>query len=137
MAVCKTAKRTIHICLGIIIGFLLTSEFRSLNYENFKRNIIFQLCSYQNVKESIEPRVSFSSSSWEDSDMARSYNVVRNIRQLHTPGARNLLLIGVMTAKQFVDTRALIIYQTWAQGVGGHVIFFSSANSRSVPHTSY
>ena len=129
MAFCKTLKRTIHITIGIIIGFLITSEFRSLNYENFKKDIIFQLCSYQNAKQNVDE---YSSSSWEDSDLTRSFSVVRNLVDLNEPGKQNLLLIGVMTAKQFIDTRALTIYQTWAQNLGGHIIFFSSANSRQV-----
>lgn len=38
--------------------------------------------------------------------------------------AKNLLLVGVMTAQRFLDSRALEIWRTWAQHVPGRVIFF-------------
>src|SRR5699024_6330235 len=89
MVFCKTIKRTIHICIGIILGFLVTSEFRSLNYENFKRDIImFQLCSYQSAKpapKSIESY--FSSSSWADGqDLKRTLSVIPNLTDMHQAG---------------------------------------------------
>ena len=109
MACCKTLKRTVHITIGIIIGFLVTSQtFRSLNYENFKRDIIFQLCSYRNSNQNQnidsaksnhhdsssnstpdqQPSTSASFiSSWNaddkfDADLQGAYSVVRNLRAI-------------------------------------------------------
>ncbi|CAK5064836.1 unnamed protein product [Meloidogyne enterolobii] len=39
---------------------------------------------------------------------------------------KKLILVGVMTAKQFLETRALQIWQTWARNIPGEVIFFVS-----------
>ena len=41
------------------------------------------------------------------------------------------VLIGVMTAAQFVDNRAKAVWRTWAQQINGEVIFFSSEGSES------
>mgnify|MGYP001796182940 CR=1 FL=1 len=41
------------------------------------------------------------------------------------------VLIGVMTAAQFVDNRAKAVWKTWAQQIYGDVIFFSSEGSKS------
>lgn len=41
----------------------------------------------------------------------------------------DLVLIGVMTAKKFVGTRALAAQQTWVKSIPGKVIFFSSEGS--------
>ncbi|KAF5300099.1 hypothetical protein FQA39_LY11291 [Lamprigera yunnana] len=43
----------------------------------------------------------------------------------------NFLLVGVMTAKKYVDTRAEAVYDTWGKTVPGKILFFSSENSRS------
>ena len=44
---------------------------------------------------------------------------------------RGFLLIGVMTAKKYLDTRVVAAYRTWAQGINGRVIFFSSEGSET------
>ena len=36
------------------------------------------------------------------------------------------VLIGVMTAEKFVDSRAMAVWKSWAQQINGDVIFFSS-----------
>ena len=41
----------------------------------------------------------------------------------------NLVLIGVMTAAKFLDTRAIAAYNTWVKTIPGKVIFFTSENS--------
>uniref|UniRef100_A0A6A7G7Z9 Hexosyltransferase n=2 Tax=Hirondellea gigas TaxID=1518452 RepID=A0A6A7G7Z9_9CRUS len=44
---------------------------------------------------------------------------------------KNLLFVGVMTAQQFLDTRAVAVYETWAQQIPGKIAFFTSENSVS------
>lgn len=41
----------------------------------------------------------------------------------------NLLFVGVMTAQQYLDTRAVAVYETWAQEIPGKVAFFTSEHS--------
>lgn len=44
---------------------------------------------------------------------------------------RNLVFVGVMTAKVFLDGRAKAVYDTWGRDVPGHIAFFSSEGSSS------
>ncbi|KAM4809174.1 chondroitin sulfate synthase 3 [Rhinophrynus dorsalis] len=45
---------------------------------------------------------------------------------------RNFLYVGVMTAKKYLDTRAVAAYRTWAPYIPGKVEFFSSQGSEEV-----
>ena len=45
----------------------------------------------------------------------------------------DLLFIGVMTSKDFINTRAKALFQTWGQSVPGRLIFFSSGDQPSRP----
>lgn len=51
-----------------------------------------------------------------------------------TPTGRpkRFLYVGVMTAKKYLETRAVAAYKTWAGSVPGKVEFFSSAGSEAV-----
>jgi hypothetical protein len=42
---------------------------------------------------------------------------------------KQLILIAIMTSKDFLTTRAPTVMQTWAAEIPGHVIFFSSEGS--------
>ena len=42
-----------------------------------------------------------------------------------------LLFVGVMTAAQYLETRAKAAYETWGSAVPGKIAFFSSEGSRS------
>ncbi|XP_053948348.1 chondroitin sulfate synthase 1 [Anastrepha ludens] len=44
---------------------------------------------------------------------------------------RNLVFVGVMTAKNFIEGRARAVYDTWGKEVPGRIAFFSSENSYS------
>lgn len=46
------------------------------------------------------------------------------------PG-HGLVLVGVMTAARYLDTRAQAVYATWGRRVPGKILFFSSEGSRS------
>uniref|UniRef100_A0A667Y4Z7 Hexosyltransferase n=1 Tax=Myripristis murdjan TaxID=586833 RepID=A0A667Y4Z7_9TELE len=48
------------------------------------------------------------------------------------PRPRHFLYVGVMTAKKYLDTRAVAAYNTWARSIPGRVEFFSSAGSDQV-----
>ena len=65
-----------------------------------------------------------------------SQNSPRNDPFLSTPEpnhpSKNLLMVGVMTAAIFLETRAVAVNRTWAQTIPGQVAFFSSGAS-SVP----
>ncbi|CAG9565853.1 unnamed protein product [Danaus chrysippus] len=44
---------------------------------------------------------------------------------------RTLVFVGVMTAEQYLTTRARAVYDTWAQDLPGRLAFFSSEVSRA------
>lgn len=44
---------------------------------------------------------------------------------------RNLVFVGVMTAKSFIEGRARAVYDTWGKEVPGRIAFFSSEGSYS------
>lgn len=44
---------------------------------------------------------------------------------------RNLVFVGVMTAKNFIEGRARAVYDTWGKEVPGRIAFFSSEGSYS------
>ena len=44
---------------------------------------------------------------------------------------KNLVFVGVMTAKNFIEGRARAVYDTWGKEVPGRIAFFSSEGSFS------
>lgn len=44
---------------------------------------------------------------------------------------RTLVFVGVMTSKDFLDSRAKAVYNTWGKLVPGRIAFFSSEGSTS------
>ncbi|XP_068622557.1 chondroitin sulfate synthase 1 [Battus philenor] len=44
---------------------------------------------------------------------------------------RTLVFVGVMTAEQYLDTRARAVFDTWGQDLPGRIAFFSSEVSRA------
>ncbi|XP_028973013.2 chondroitin sulfate synthase 3 [Esox lucius] len=46
---------------------------------------------------------------------------------------RHFLYVGVMTAKKYLDSRAVAAHRTWTRSIPGKVEFFSSEGSESVP----
>lgn len=44
---------------------------------------------------------------------------------------RSLVFVGVMTSKDFLETRAQAVYNTWGKLVPGRIAFFSSEGSYS------
>ncbi|XP_049871595.1 chondroitin sulfate synthase 1 [Pectinophora gossypiella] len=44
---------------------------------------------------------------------------------------RTLLFVGVMTAEQYLQTRAKAVFETWGQDLPGRIAFFSSEVSRA------
>lgn len=46
------------------------------------------------------------------------------------PLIRRHLFVGVLTAKKFLDTRALTIRNTWGRHLKSNLLFFSSSGSR-------
>jgi len=58
---------------------------------------------------------------------------VINLTAEETPenSQRTLVFVGVMTSKDFLETRAKAVYNTWGKLVPGRIAFFSSEGSFS------
>lgn len=138
-------RRCFHIGLGIVIGFIITLMNRSINYESFKNDILFQLCPNSNTVPVMSSATTASQSSSANepnteqpplpppaiaftSSFQRTWSVVKSLSRGYQ-GRRRLLLVGVMTANKFIHSRAKMIHQTWARDLDGHVIYFSSESS--------
>ncbi|GCC37611.1 chondroitin sulfate synthase 1-like [Chiloscyllium punctatum] len=46
---------------------------------------------------------------------------------------KHFLYVGVMTAKKYLDSRAVAAYRSWAPSIPGKVEFFSSQGSQDIP----
>ncbi|KAF5307331.1 hypothetical protein FQR65_LT07048 [Abscondita terminalis] len=94
-------RKFLKLFVGTIVGLLVTSV---LKKNSGKRD---SLCSL-------------------DYEAYDASNIIND-----TIGEDNFLLVGVMTAEKYVNTRAKVVYETWGKTVSGKTIFFSSENSRS------
>ncbi len=101
--------------LGIILGYGLALIFRS---QKCIDNVLIR-----SIGETHEIY------SWDEHDTNAENIKYEIVKPLDVPKLRKLLLVGVMTTKHFLRTRALAAHQTWAQSVPGDVIFFTSEDS--------
>jgi hypothetical protein len=44
---------------------------------------------------------------------------------------KEFMLVGIMTARKFLRTRAVAVYRTWAKMIPGRVVFFSSEGAEN------
>lgn len=68
--------------------------------------------------------------SYEDEDEERSMDKPSHGGPIPSP--KHFLYVGVMTAKKYLDSRAVAAYKTWVPDIPGKVEFFSSHGSDSV-----
>lgn len=111
----KLSKSAIHLIAGIVLGFVFTSQLRTFHFQ-WKTN---KLCSFQDLSN----RETQSRSIVLD-------EIIKDLKRNASNTNQNLVLIGVMTAQKYLDSRALAIYETWGKAVPGQIIFFSSSSSR-------
>ncbi|KAK5649187.1 hypothetical protein RI129_000216 [Pyrocoelia pectoralis] len=97
-------RKILKLFIGVIIGLISASLFKQ-NTETRK-----------NVNSCVS-----------DYEVYDSAEIVEN-RVNDTNG---FLLVGVMTAEKYVNTRAKAVYETWGKNVPGKTLFFSSEVSRS------
>lgn len=51
--------------------------------------------------------------------------------EMPTTKQSNLLMVGIMTAENFVNNRAWTVWQTWAQNIPGKLWFFVAESTKS------
>ncbi|KAH9416600.1 Chondroitin sulfate synthase 1 [Dermatophagoides pteronyssinus] len=131
----KTLKQIVHILIGIIIGSWITCQIRLINYENFKNDILYQICSYRSTWLSSNDNDNVIQISTKNNDLANTFysihNLTTNRNNINQNDQRKLLLIGVMTTKSFLTTRAKTIYETWGHDLNGDILFFTSSNQKT------
>ncbi|CAI9717327.1 chondroitin sulfate synthase 1-like [Octopus vulgaris] len=112
----------IGILFGIISGMLLASwsgyRFITCGLSHGRCCILGQLSNDPvQVTDTSQPYASTSCQQTQEP---------QNVRK----STKNFILIGVMTAKKYLNTRAIAAYKTWARSINGEVIFFSSETSQ-------
>nr|WNN25237.1 chondroitin sulfate synthase 1 [Sinonovacula constricta] len=65
-----------------------------------------------------------------DQNALKSSQAINNIF-IEEADEKGFLFVGVMTAKKYLDSRAVSAYKTWARSINGKVVFFSSEGSTS------
>lgn len=107
--VMSTRKTLIFAFFGIAIGLCIGTVFK-----NYRALELVKRC---NLKASRE------NNPLEVIGMSPENNIYNS--------QKNLVFVGVMTAKVFLQGRAKAVYDTWGKDVPGHIAFFSSEGSSS------
>jgi hypothetical protein len=71
----------------------------------------------------------------EDDEADERDDLYPNQGQGRSKGAKvkekEFMLVGIMTARKFLRTRAVAVYRTWAKMIPGRVVFFSSEGAEN------
>jgi len=115
-----------HVAIGFMIGFLLSTGFRcAVVRYSMKYCPLFLSRHSSNRSTPVFCRSCQGSSSIAKTESS----VVEGRSKFYTD--KNLVLVAVMTAKEFLKTRVVAVHNTWAKSIPGEVIFFSSEGSES------
>nr|XP_019542414.2 LOW QUALITY PROTEIN: chondroitin sulfate synthase 1-like [Aedes albopictus] len=101
-------KKILYGLFGIIIGLCVGALFR-----NYRTLEIVSMCNSINSMKQ------------------KSALEIIGLHPSETPenSQRNLVFVGVMTAKDFLQSRARAVYDTWGKTIPGRIAFFSSEES--------
>ncbi|XP_058814982.1 chondroitin sulfate synthase 1 isoform X1 [Topomyia yanbarensis] len=101
-------KKILYGLFGIIIGLCVGALFR-----NYRTLEIVSMCNSMNSMKQ------------------KSALEIIGLRPSETPdnSQHNLVFVGVMTAKDFLQSRAKAVYDTWGKNIPGRIAFFSSEES--------
>lgn len=131
-----------HFIVGILIGFVVTTQFRTMSLRRWTpitspKTSSALLKSDGSVHEGVFNQSTspcyFNSEAkgFLHQALEMEHTIEKLKSQVKSGSTSKLVLIGVMTAQKYLDSRALNIYHTWGKSVPGMIIFFSSANSKS------
>ncbi|XP_039438411.1 chondroitin sulfate synthase 1 isoform X1 [Culex pipiens pallens] len=101
-------KKILYGLFGIIIGLCVGALFR-----NYRTLEIVSMCNSIN---SMKQKTALEIIGLHPSEMPDN-------------SQRNLVFVGVMTAKDFLQSRAKAVYDTWGKNIPGRIAFFSSEES--------
>ncbi|XP_043916251.1 chondroitin sulfate synthase 3-like [Protopterus annectens] len=147
----KSRQPCMSVVIGLVLGFTAASWLvvpRVVEINGKKRNS--NLCSYYSnvagvgklgdlgdsmssstARQTNGPPASQEETEDDDGSRYRTSNGSGD-GTAPTPRTRNFLYVGVMTAKKYLDSRAVAVYRTWASSIPGKVEFFSSEGSEDV-----
>lgn len=125
--------------LGLLLGFTAASWLLVPRVAELKKTSACSPYSLGKAPEKVRTPVSVDA--WPESQRkpsSRSSQEEIEEQSVDEPShgglhAKHFLFVGVMTAKKYLDSRAVAAYKTWAPSIPGKVEFFSSHGSDSVP----
>ncbi|TSK16125.1 Chondroitin sulfate synthase 3 [Bagarius yarrelli] len=140
----RSRKAWTNVMVGVLLGFTTASWLLVPRVSELKKTSMCSPYSLGKVLEIIKPPV--TNDAWPEnqhqpfSSRERSYEEEDEEQSLDKPShegtipyPKHLLYVGVMTAKKYLDNRAVAAYKTWTPRIPGMVEFFSSQGSDSVP----
>ncbi|KAI4480409.1 hypothetical protein M0802_014254 [Mischocyttarus mexicanus] len=110
--------------VGLVFG-LLISGYRILVLNNLQRSSGWSSFSSLSTFSS-KPII--RRNSMEELPTVKNMPILSDNERINS-STDNLLFVGVMTAKKYLDTRAKAVYETWGQELPGKIAFFSSESS--------
>lgn len=116
------------LCVGLILSNWCQKNFLScMSFSNM--NCCIHVDYHVNIHLGIQEK---EHSDLQKKDASEVYNLNPTYDDDgSSSGRKGFLLIGVMTAKKYIDNRAPIAFETWAKSINGRVIFFTSEGSVS------
>src|SRR6218665_3284745 len=114
-----------HVSVGFMIGFLLSTVYRNAAQRYSTKHCPLFLSRHSSNRSTPV----FCESCQGSSSIARTESLIAERNKFFTD--MNLVLVAVMTAKEFLKTRVVAVHNTWAKSIPGEVIFFSSEGSES------
>src|SRR6218665_1547838 len=114
-----------HVSVGFMIGLLLSTVYRNAAQRYSTKHCPLFLSRHSSNRSTPV----FCESCQGSSSIARTESLIAERNKFYTD--MNLVLVAVMTAKEFLKTRVVAVHNTWAKSIPGEVIFFSSEGSES------
>ncbi|KAJ8304547.1 hypothetical protein KUTeg_018130 [Tegillarca granosa] len=114
------------IVFGLCLGILLSSWFRKIILE-CTSSAKGSCCLNYHVNININHLPVNIEKSLNQQTPAKTAGL--DLNKYIDPSGKWFVLIGVITAKKFLDSRAVAAFETWASSVNGKVLFFSSEGS--------
>lgn len=135
----RSRKAWTNVMVGLLLGFTAASWLLVPRVTELKKTSVCSPYSLGKISEKVRTPVSWPESQRNPSSSRERSNEEEDEEQsVYKPSHRgfhpkHFLYVGVMTAKKYLDSRAVAAYKTWVSSIPGKVEFFSSHGSDSVP----
>lgn len=131
----RSRKAWTNVIVGLLLGFTAASWLLVPRVTELKKCSPYSLgkVSGEIIRTPINDDAWPESQRKPSSSRERSYEEEDEDQSMDHAGPKHFLYVGVMTAKKYLDSRAVAAYKTWAPSIPGKVEFFSSHGSDSIP----